>query len=61
MPIKLIRNFIQLEAAGGILLFAAALLAITVDNSPLSVYYEHILETPLTVQFRQFGALQTFA
>lgn len=50
MPIKLIRNFIKLEASGGIILFAAALVAITLDNSPLAPYFEHLLETPITIQ-----------
>ena len=48
MPIRFILNFIKLEAAGGIILFTAALIAIFIDNSPLSPYYEHLLEIPLS-------------
>lgn len=39
---KFIREFIRLEAASGILLFAVAVLALIVDNSPLSHYYQAI-------------------
>jgi NhaA family Na+:H+ antiporter len=39
-----------LEAFGGILLFAAALVAIAVDNSPLAPYFEHFLEIPISIQ-----------
>lgn len=50
MPIKFIKNFIKLESSAGIILFAAALVAITLDNSPLAPYFEHLLEIPFTVQ-----------
>lgn len=49
MAITFIKNFIKLEAFGGILLFAAALLAIGLDNSPLSHYYEQLLEIPISI------------
>lgn len=51
LAIKLIKNFIKLESAAGIILFAAALLAIAIDNSVLAPYLEHFLETPFSVQF----------
>lgn len=50
MPINALKKFIKLESFAGILLFSAALLAIAVDNSPLSSLYEHILELPITIQ-----------
>lgn len=54
MPIKFIRDFIKLEASGGIILFTAALLAIALDNSGLSPYYEHFLEVPLSIHFGSY-------
>ncbi|HXW60921.1 MAG TPA: Na+/H+ antiporter NhaA, partial [Myxococcota bacterium] len=55
MPVKFIRNFIKLEASGGIILFAAALIAIIIDNSPLSPYYEQLLEIPLSVHVGSYA------
>ncbi len=49
-----IREFIRLEAAGGILLIAAAVLAAVAANSPLAWLYAALLDT--TVAF-QIGAL----
>lgn len=50
MPIRTLKNFIKLESFGGIILFAAALVAITIDNSPLAPYFEHLLEIPISIQ-----------
>ncbi|MGI9524673.1 MAG: Na+/H+ antiporter NhaA [Hyphomicrobiaceae bacterium] len=47
--------FFQHQAAGGILLMAAALFALTLDNSPLAWLYDGFLETPVVLQF---GALE---
>lgn len=47
MPIKTIREFIKFEASGGIILFAAAVLALIFDNSPLRHYYEGFFDLPL--------------
>jgi NhaA family Na+:H+ antiporter len=44
-----------LEAASGLLLIAAAALALIVNNSPLSHYYTAFLDVPVAVQI---GALQ---
>ncbi len=41
--VNAIREFLKLEAAGGILLMGAAALALIVKNSPLDVYYELLL------------------
>lgn len=41
--VKAARNFMKMEAAGGILLVIAAMVAILIANSPLFVYYDHIL------------------
>ena len=42
--------FFQHEAAGGIVLLAAAVLALILANSPLHHAYELLLETPVTVR-----------
>jgi NhaA family Na+:H+ antiporter len=48
-------RFFQLEAASGLLLIAAAALALIINNSPLSSFYSSFLEVPVAVQI---GALQ---
>ena len=44
-----IRKFFELESAGGILLMAAALLAIVAANSPLAPLYDALLTLPFTI------------
>ena len=56
MPLRsTFTRFFQLEAASGLLLIAAAALALIVNNSPLSHYYTAFLDVPVAVQI---GALQ---
>ncbi len=50
-----IRNFLQMEAAGGILLMVAAVLALIVANSPADTLYAYFLDTPVEVRV---GALE---
>ena len=50
-----LRNFLKLESAGGLLLIAAAAVAILVANSPLARYYDLLLDVPMEVRI---GALQ---
>ena len=50
-----ISKFLRQESAGGILLMAAAVLAIILANSPLSSYYSLLLDTPVVVKV---GALE---
>lgn len=45
-----LQQFLRLEAAGGIVLCAAAALALLVANSPLSGLYERLLDLPVAVQ-----------
>jgi NhaA family Na+:H+ antiporter len=45
-----LRAFVALESAGGILLALAALLALAVANSPLALYYDAFLDTPVEVR-----------
>ena len=47
VPLQALREFLKLESAGGILLLIAAALALIVSNSPLSDYYEALLELHL--------------
>ena len=47
--------FLRLEAAGGLILMAAALLALIVANSPLAPWYGALLEVPLVISIGEFG------
>ncbi|OBU02951.1 Na+/H+ antiporter NhaA [Morganella psychrotolerans] len=47
----IIRQFLKLEAAGGILLIIAALVALIMANTPLSVVYQQFLDIPVAVKF----------
>jgi Na+:H+ antiporter, NhaA family len=49
-----IREFLKLESAGGLVLVAAAAVALVVSNSPLSHAYETLLSTPMEIRL---GAL----
>ncbi|MCK5326543.1 MAG: Na+/H+ antiporter NhaA [Woeseiaceae bacterium] len=49
-----IRNFLQMESAGGIVLMAAAALALIAANSPLSAYYDLFIDTPVEVRIGAF-------
>ena len=44
-------DFFRLEAAGGILLIAAALLALVCANTPLEEFYDGFRDLPVVVQF----------
>ncbi len=43
------QDFLRLEAAGGLILMASAVLALIVANSPLAVYYARLLDLPFAV------------
>jgi Na+:H+ antiporter, NhaA family len=47
--IQPLQQFIQTEASGGIILLAAAAIALAWANSPWGASYEHFWETPLTL------------
>jgi len=54
MPVVRMRRFkefIKLEAGGGIILFVAAMLALLVDNSPFSQYYTRFFMLDMTLSF----------
>ena len=50
MVTRAIRQFLRLEAAGGIILIMAAIVALVLANSPLQGLYQQFLDSP--VQFR---------
>ena len=50
-----LKQFVELEAAGGILLIIAAVLALLINNSPLSFLDDMFLDVPVAVQV---GALE---
>jgi len=53
--LKLLQEFLRLEAAGGHLLMAASVLAMVVANSPLAAYYAALLDLPLEIRIGKFG------
>ena len=54
MIISRIKVFLKLEAASGILLFAAGLLAMLIANSSFDYIYQAFLDTPVAIQFGEF-------
>ena len=50
-----ISNFLKLESAGGLLLGAAAILALICSNSPLRVAYDYLLKIPVELRFGSFS------
>jgi NhaA family Na+:H+ antiporter len=45
-----IKNFLQMESAGGLVLMGGAALALVAANSPLADYYDLFIETPVEVR-----------
>jgi len=54
MPVQTIKDFLQQESTGGLLIITAAILAMGVENSPLKFLYDALLETPLGIQLGAF-------
>jgi len=54
MSIKSFQDFLKLEAASGIILMFAAVAAMIIANSPLSSYYDLLLELPVVVAVGSF-------
>lgn len=48
------KRFMKLESAGGILLMVAAVLAMVAANSPLSIYYDSLIDLPVAVSVGSF-------
>ncbi len=49
-----VKEFLHLEAASGILLLLASVLAIVAENSPADTLYNALLEIPVAVRFGEF-------
>ena len=49
MAFPTLREFLKLESAAGMMLMAAAVLAIVIENAGLSAYYDLLLTTPVSV------------
>ncbi|MBU1193191.1 MAG: Na+/H+ antiporter NhaA [Gammaproteobacteria bacterium] len=54
MIIGTIKDFLRLESASGLLLVAAAILAMVIKNSPASFFYDDLLNIPITIQVGAF-------
>jgi len=54
MALKTLQSFLKLEAASGILLMFAAVLAMIIANSPLNVYYDLLLDIPVQISVGSF-------
>lgn len=50
-----LQDFLRLESAGGLVLMAAAVLALIVANSPLAIYYAALLDIPLAITVGTVG------
>ena len=53
--LKPLLDFLRLEAAGGIVLMLAALLAMALANSPLAGHYAALLDLPVELRFGPLG------
>ncbi|MGA9855353.1 MAG: Na+/H+ antiporter NhaA [Gammaproteobacteria bacterium] len=53
--LKPLQEFVRLESAGGLLLMAAAVLALVIANTPLAVYYKQLLDLPFEIRIGSFG------
>ena len=60
MIIGKLKEFLQLEAASGILLLLAAVLAMLAMNSPAGVYYDALLDTPIAVRIGDLEIAKPF-
>jgi len=54
MPVATIETFLKKESASGIILIFAAIAAMILANSPLSSYYDLLLELPVVVAVGSF-------
>ena len=54
MVINKLKEFLRLEAASGILLLIAAILAMVAVNTPADIWYDALLDIPVAIQFGEF-------
>lgn len=58
-PISAIRSFLEIEAAGGIVLMAVAVLALIAANSPLAGAYDGLLHLPIGLRIGDLALEKT--
>jgi NhaA family Na+:H+ antiporter len=58
--LKPLKDFLRLEAASGILLLIAAIAAMIVENSPLKLFYDALLTTPVEIRVGAFEIAKPF-
>ena len=56
----MLKDFLRLEAASGVLLFVTAMLGLVVANSALSGYYAALLDTTVAIQIGGFSISKPF-
>jgi NhaA family Na+:H+ antiporter len=54
MAFTRIRHYLKLESTSGIFLLIATLVALIMDNSPLSVFYQTFITAPIHMQWSMF-------
>ena len=54
MVLKVLKEFFRFEAASGVLLLVATILAMIVENSPARVYYDALLGVPVEIRIGEF-------
>ncbi len=54
MIVNMMREFLKLEAASGLLVMAGAVLAMIAENSPAQSFYGQLLSVPVEIRFGQF-------
>ena len=54
MALRFVRQFIKLESSSGIVLFVAAVLAMIIDNTPFSVYYDSFFHSTLQISIDHY-------
>jgi Na+:H+ antiporter, NhaA family len=50
-PLRLLRRFMHMEASSGILLLLMMLIALFLSNSPWAVYYDRLINTPISFSY----------
>ncbi len=58
-PVRAIREFLELESAGGLLLVAMAAVALILSNSPAADFYEHVIHLPIAAHAGGVGLEKT--
>jgi len=53
--LKPLQDFVRLESAGGLVLMAAAVLALVIANTPLEGYYRQLLAVPFEIRIGNLG------